>query len=417
MTTLIIFILVLGILVFIHELGHFLFAKRSGILVREFAIGFGPKLFAKRVGETLYSIRILPLGGYVRMAGEDPELIEIKAGTTVVATQNDKGRIQHLYLYPPKQSVAENQIKGRVGKVDIEKELFLVLEDQSGSEKKYQFDPQAIIHFDPKTEMQIAPIDRQFGAKTVAQKAATIFAGPLFNILLTIFLFIIFVMMTGVQYLTVDKVVPGKPAERAGVKVGDKIVEINGKKVNTRDGYYYHLVSDPNKELQITLERGQEKITIPIKPIKEDGVYQIGVHLTYQKADLLTAIKQGFIQTGEWTLIMLDSFKKLVTGQLSINSLGGPVQMGHTTGKVAEAGIQPLIKWMALLSLNLGIVNLLPIPALDGSRLIFIALEAVRGRPINPNKESLVHFVGFAFLMLLMLVVTYNDIMKVFFGK
>lgn len=402
---------------FIHELGHFLFAKRSGILVREFAIGFGPKLFAKRVGETLYSIRILPLGGYVRMAGEDPELIEIKTGATVVATRNDKGLVNHLYLYPPKHAIAADSIKGRVVKVDTEKELFLVLEDQAKNEKKYPFDPQAIIHFDPKTEMQIAPIDRQFGSKTVGQKAATIFAGPLFNILLTVILFIIFVMMTGVQHLTVENVVPGKPADRAGIKVGDKIVAINGRKVNTRDGYYYHLVSAPDKELQITLERGQEKITLPIKPVQEDGVYQIGVHLAYQKAGFLTAIQHGVIQTGEWTMIMLDSFKKLVTGQLSINSLGGPVQMGHTTGKVAEAGIQPLIKWMALLSLNLGIVNLLPIPALDGSRLIFIGLEALRGRPINPNKESLVHFVGFAFLMLLMLVVTYNDIMKVFFGK
>lgn len=414
MTTLIIFILVLGLLVFIHELGHFLFAKRSGILVREFAIGFGPKLFAKRVGETLYSIRILPLGGYVRMAGEDPELIEIKTGTTVVATQNEKGLIDHLYLYPPKQSKENQLLKGRVVKVDIEKELFLLLEEH---DQKYRFDPQAIIHFDPKTEIQIAPIDRQFGAKTVGQKAMTIFAGPLFNILLTIVLFILFTMMTGVQYLIVDKVLPGKPADLAGIKTGDKIVAINGKSVRTRDGYYYHLVSDPNRELQLTIERGQQRITLPIKPVKEDGVYQIGVHLAYQKADFLTAIQQGFIQTGEWTMIMLDSFKKLITGQLSINSLGGPVQMGHTTGKVAEAGIQPLIKWMALLSLNLGIVNLLPIPALDGSRLIFIGLEALRGRPINPNKESLVHFVGFAFLMLLMLIVTYNDIMKVFFGK
>lgn len=416
MTTLIIFILILGLLVFIHELGHFLFAKRSGILVREFAIGFGPKLFAKRVGETLYSIRILPLGGYVRMAGEDPELIEIKTGTTVVASQNKEGLVDHLYLYPTKQSI-EHQIQGHVLEVDIEKDLFLVIEDLSGKNIKYQLDPRAIIHFDPKTEIQIAPIDRQFGSKTVGQKAATIFAGPLFNILLTMVLFTIFVMMTGIQYLTVDEVIPGKPAALAGIKPGDKIVEVDGKSVKTRDSYYYYLVSDTSRELQITVQRGEERLTLPIKPIQENGTYQIGVHLVYKKADFLTAVQHGLIQTGEWTLIMLDSFKKLVTGQLSIKSLGGPVQMGHTTGKVAEAGIEPLVKWMALLSLNLGIVNLLPIPALDGSRLIFIGLEAIRGRPINPNKESLVHFVGFAFLMLLMLVVTYNDIMKVFFGK
>lgn len=414
--TLVVFILVLGLLVFIHELGHFLFAKWSGILVREFAMGFGPKLLSKRVGETLYTIRLLPIGGYVRMAGEDPELIEIKPGTPVIATLNDSGKIDHLYMFSPKH-MEKKHISGHIVDIDIEKDLYLLVEDEEKEQKKYSFDPTAILHFDPKTELQIAPIDRQFSSKTVGQKAATIFAGPLFNILLTIVLFILFVMMTGVQYLTVDQVLAGKPADKAGIKPGDQIIAINDHKVMTRDGYYYHLVSNPNHEMDMTIQRDGKEMVIPIKPHLENGVYQIGVQLVYEKPTFFGAIQQGFVQTGEWTMIMLDSFKKLVTGQLSIKSLGGPVQMGHTTGKVAEAGFEPLIKWMALLSLNLAIVNLLPIPALDGSRLIFIALEGIRGKPINPNKESIVHFVGFAFLMVLMLVVTYNDIMKVFFGK
>lgn len=414
--TLVVFILVLGLLVFIHELGHFLFAKWSGILVREFAIGFGPKLLSKRVGETLYSIRLLPIGGYVRMAGEDPELIEIKPGTPVVATINDSEKIDHLYLYSPKHT-EKKQIAGQIVDLDIEEKLYVIIEDESEGQKKYFFDRTAILHFDPKTELQIAPIDRQFKSKTVGQKAATIFAGPLFNILLTIVLFILFVMMTGVQYLTVDQVIKGKPADQVGIKAGDQIIAINGNKVKTRDGYYYHMVSDSNHQIDMTILRDGREMVVPIKPHLENGVYQIGVQLVFQKPTFFGAVQQGIIQTGEWTMIMLDSFKKLVTGQLSIKSLGGPVQMGHTTGKVAEAGFEPLIKWMALLSLNLAIVNLLPIPALDGSRLIFIALEGIRGRPINPNKESIVHFVGFAFLMVLMLVVTYNDIMKVFFDR
>lgn len=416
MMTLIVFILVLGLLVFIHELGHFLLAKRSGILVREFAIGFGPKLFSKRYGETLYSLRILPLGGYVRMAGEDPELVEIKTGAAAIATKTAAGKIDHLYLYQPKHLTGD-KIIGSIVEIDFEKDLFVEIEHVDETRRRYDLDPQAILHFDPKTEMQIAPIDRQFGSKTVGQKAATIFAGPLFNILLTVVLFIVFVMMTGIQYLTVDKVLADKPAAEAGIQKGDQIVAINGKSVHTRDGYYYQLVSAPNQNLKMTVERGDKKLEFPIKPVQENGTYQIGVQLVYSQPSILQATKYGLIQTGEWTMIMLDSFKRLVTGQLSIKSLGGPVQMGHTTGKVAEAGIAPLIKWMALLSLNLGIVNLLPIPALDGSRLIFIGLEGIRGRPINPNKESIVHFVGFAFLMVLMLVVTYNDIMKVFFGK
>lgn len=418
---LIAFLLVLGLLVFIHELGHFLFAKRAGILVREFAIGFGPKLFSKRVGETLYSIRILPLGGYVRMAGEDPELVEIKTGSSIVATQNEKGKIDHLYLYQPKKT-EENALSGHVIEIDMEKDLFVVIEDETEKSMRYPLDAQAILHFDPKTEMQIAPLDRQFGSKTVGQKAATIFAGPLFNVLLTVVLFIIFVMSTGVQYLTVDKVLADKPADQAGMKVGDKIVAINDHRVHSRDSYYYHLVSNPNQTVQMTVERDGQRINLPMKAIQENGTYQIGVQLVYQENPaFLESVKFGLVQTGEWTLIMLDSFKKLITGQLSIESLGGPVQMGHATGQIAEnvteVGFSPMIKWMALLSLNLGIVNLLPIPALDGSRLVFIGLEGLRGRPINPNKESIVHFVGFAFLMVLMLVVTYNDIMTVFFDK
>lgn len=417
--TILSFVVVISILVFVHELGHFIFAKRAGILVREFAIGFGPKIYSKWHNETLYSIRILPLGGYVRMAGEDAELIEIKTGTLIYATQTSEGKLNHIYLYEPKQ-MQSSLVVGRIQETDLERKLFVVLEDEQGESKRYDLDPKTIIHFDEQNPVQIAPVDRQFNSKTLGQRAMTIFAGPLFNIIFTIILFAILTLMTGINdKLVVEKTLEGQPAAKAGIQPGDVIEAVNGEKVNTMDSLRYKLLDSGGQTVTLTVERNGETLQVPVKPQKEGETYLIGAHFDLEKmkreANIGEAIIDGFRQTYDWSIIILDSVSKLVTGQLSIKSLGGPVQMGEITGKAAEAGIEPLIKWTALLSLNLAIFNLLPIPALDGSRLVFIGLEAIRGRPINPNKESLVHFVGFALLMVLMLVVTFNDIRKVFF--
>ncbi|TCS93173.1 RIP metalloprotease RseP [Hazenella coriacea] len=419
MQTVLVFILVLSLLVFIHELGHFLFAKRAGILVREFAIGFGPKVFSKMSGETLYSIRALPLGGYVRMAGEDPEVIDIQTGKLVYATRNENGYVNHIYLYEPPQ-IEQELLVGRVIDTDLEDQLYIVLEDQNEQEARYKIDPKAFVHHSEKSMMQIAPLDRQFGSKSVGQKAMTIFAGPLFNIVLTIILFAIFTWVTGVEYqLPVNKVQPGKPAEVAGIQQGDIIVAVNGNEVHTTEKLRYNLFESKGQPVQITVKRGGETKNFTMTPEKEGEIYLIGAEFRVdqmkREASFLEVITSGFTKTYELTVLILDGFGKLITGQLSMNSLAGPVQMGSITGKAAEGGIIPLIHWTALLSLNLGIFNLLPIPALDGSRLVFIGLEAVRGRPVNPNKESMVHFVGFALLMMLMFVVTFNDIKKVFF--
>jgi regulator of sigma E protease len=419
METVLVFILVLSFLVFVHELGHFLFAKRAGILVREFAIGFGPKLFSKMYGETLYSVRALPLGGYVRMAGEDAEVVEIKTGSLVYATKTDEGKLKHLYLYEPRND-REHFIVGRLVKADLENKLFVVLEDQHEVETRYTLDLQAIVHYDQKTHVQIAPVHRQFGSKTVGQKAMAIFAGPLFNIILTVILFAVYTFMVGIEdRLPVDSVKPGEPAQKAGIKAGDQIVAVNGDAVNNMDSLRYKLFESKGHTVTITVKRDGKTLNIPVTPEKNGDIYQIGAYFNQEKmkrkAGVVESILDGFRQTYEWSGFIMDGFGKLITGQLSIKSLGGPVQMGNITGQAAKHGIEPLIRWTALLSLNLGLFNLLPIPALDGSRLVFIAIEAVRGRPVSPNKESLVHFVGFALLMMLMLVVTFNDIKKIFF--
>lgn len=417
--TVLVFILVISVLVFIHELGHFLFAKRAGILVREFAIGFGPKVFSKVSGETLYSIRALPLGGYVRMAGEDPEVIDLQTGKLVYATRNENGYINNIYLYEPTR-IERELIVGRIIDTDLEDKLYIVLEDQNEQETRYQVDRKAFIHHSEKSSMQIAPLDRQFGSKTVGQKAITIFAGPLFNILFTVILFAILTWITGIEYqLPVEKVHPDKPAAAAGIQPGDKVVAINGSEVQTMQQLRYSLFESKGQPVQVTVKRENETKNFTLTPEKVDDVYLIGIEFQAEQmkreATFTEVITSGFTKTYELAALILDGFGKLVTGQLSLESLAGPVQMGSITGKAAEGGLIPLIHLTALFSLNLGIFNLLPIPALDGSRLVFIGLEAVRGRPINPNKESMVHFVGFALLMMLMFVVTFNDIKKVFF--
>jgi regulator of sigma E protease len=419
MQTFFIFVFVLSFLVFIHELGHFLFAKRAGILVREFAIGFGPKIFAKMSGETLYSIRALPLGGFVRMAGEDAEAVDIKTGTLTFASFHADGSVNHLYLYEPTHVQAQLAV-GRVVSTDLEKKLQITLAGQNGEETQYPLDAQAMIHYNEKTAVKIAPFDRLFSSKTVGQRALTIFAGPLFNIILTMILFSIYTGLTGIEdRLPIEKVLPDTPAAEVGMQAGDLITAVNGDKVNTMDILRYKLAESKGKPVLITVQRGSETLPLQVTPKKAGELYQIGVQFNQDQlkrpATVFEAMTDGVKKTYEWTRITLDGFAKLVTGQLSIQSLGGPVQMGEITGKAAQAGIESLIKWMAFLSLNLGIFNLLPIPALDGSRLLFIGLETLRGRPVHPTKESFVHFVGFALLMMLMLIVTFNDIKKIFF--
>lgn len=419
MLTIVAFILVLSVLVFIHELGHFLFAKRAGILVREFAIGFGPKVFSVFKGETQYSVRMLPLGGFVRMAGEDPETVEIPTGSKVIAVQDESGRLKRIYLGDV--SVEGDAVVGKVMELDLEKDLYLVLEDEEGRQRRYSVHPQAIIQRNEKNVLQIAPQDRQFGSKSLGQRTSTILAGPVFNIILSIILFGVLTMMTGVETkVSIYKVNPGSPAEQAGLKAGDEIVSIDGNPIQNAEAVSMNIQKSKGDPLTFEVRRAGTTFELEVDPVwnEQNKMYWIDVQLQphLRKATLSDAVANGFKETYQWTVRIFDGFGQLITGRIGIDSLGGPVQIASITGQAAEAGYIPLIRWTALLSLYLGVFNLLPIPALDGSRLAFIAFEAIRGRPVDPNKESLVHFVGFALLMMLMLVVTYNDIMRVFFS-
>lgn len=418
MSTVIAFIVIFGALVFFHEWGHFFFAKRAGILCREFAIGFGPKVFSHKKGETTYNIRLLPIGGYVRMAGEDPEVVEIKPGYRIGLLFDKENKVTKLILnnkekYPNCRIVEVEQ-------ADIEKDLFIkgFPEDDPDNMETFAVLPTAVI-VENGAETQIAPVDRQFGSKTLAQRTMTIFAGPLMNFVLAFVVFIIIALLQGVPTNDpkLGEITPDGAAKAAGLQQGDIVQSINGSEISSWADVVELIRKNPNKKLDFTINRAGKDMEIAVTPLEKkvegEKIGLIGVYSPVEKSPV-QAVKSGFQETYFWTKQIFVSLEKLVTGQFSINMLSGPVGIYASTDAVAKSGIYYLMKWAGVLSINLGIMNLLPIPALDGGRLMFFAIEGLRGKPIDKQKEGMVHFIGFALLMLLMLVVTWNDIQRFF---
>lgn len=417
MNTVIAFIVIFGSLVFFHELGHFIFAKRAGILCREFAIGFGPKIFAHKKGETVYTIRLLPLGGYVRMAGEDPEMTELKAGQRIGVVFNGKGEAVNLIVNGRDRFKDARTIE--IETADLEQGLTISgYEDGEEELRTYPVHREALVTED-HLSTQIAPYDRQFNSKTLSQRAMAIFAGPLFNFILA---FVVFVVLAMIQGIPTDepklgKVISAGAAVEAGLREGDRVLSIDGEEMGSWKEIVTVIQDNPGKELTFTVDREGKELTIPITPDEETAegksFGRIGVYSPFDHS-ILGSFTYGAKELYTWTKLILEVLGTLVTGQFSIDMLSGPVGIYVSTDTVAQSGILNLAKWAGVLSINLGIMNLLPLPALDGGRLLFFLYEAVRGKPVDRRMEGMVHFVGFALLMLLMIVVTWNDIQRFF---
>jgi regulator of sigma E protease len=405
------------LLVGIHEWGHFYFAKRAGILVREFAIGFGPRLFTYKKGETRYTVRLLPIGGFVRMAGEDPEIITIQPGQTIgVRTGNDEATVSHIYL-DQLESRQGAQI-GVVESIDIEQELMLRMEI-AGHMSNLAVHPKAVMVGRGK-ETQIAPFNRQFGGKTVGQRALSIFAGPMMNFILAFILLMVYVISTGVPTgVKLDMIENNSVAEQAGLQKEDLILSVDGQPIDTNMQLFRDLIAkSPDTEMIWNIRRGDQDQLVKVTPRLVEGVGRVGIGIGAYTRN--ATIGETFTESGtlmwSFTKQIFVGFKKLVLLQFKLDDLGGPVKMVEVTGEAVNRGFTTFVLWTALLSLYLGIFNLLPFPALDGSRLLFLGIEALRGKPVDPNRESMVHFIGFAMLMMLMLAVTYNDIVNLFKG-
>jgi len=405
----------------VHEWGHYYFAKRAGILVREFAIGFGPKLFSYKRNETQFTLRLLPFGGYARMAGEDPEIIEIGAGQTIAVRLGQDNRVKNIYL--DSLDTRRNVIRGEAQYTDLENDLQIRL-DVDGEVTTYAVHPQAML-IRGGQQTQIAPKDRQFGSKTVGQRAIAIFAGPLMNFILAFVLFAVHLQMVGIPlenptYVKIGDVSKGMPAAEAGLQKGDIVDSINGVKIGADYQKMITMTSESKgKAMEWTLLRGDEIINVTMIPRtmkdQEGGKVGITPELPSRKATMgetITGSANAMVTT---TKAIFLGFKHLIN-QFNMDDIGGPVRTFEMTGQIAQQGIQYLTSWAAILSLYLGIFNLLPIPALDGSRLVFLGVEALRGKPIDPSREGMVHFVGFAMLFLLMIAVTYNDILRLISG-
>lgn len=419
METAIAFIIVFGSLVFFHELGHFIFAKRAGIMVREFAIGFGPKILGLTRGETLYTIRLLPLGGYVRMAGEDLDSVELQPGFRLAVLLNKDEKVEKIYLNQNKQ--LPDMLFLEVEKADLEKGLYIEGYDEDDRPVRYRVSRNAAIVENGK-ETLIAPYDRQFGSKSVGNRAMTIFAGPLFNFILAFFLFVILGFWQGVPTYepVIKEVTDNSPAMAAGMENGDLVTAIDGEPIESWQELSLIIQENPGKKLTFEVLRNGDTFTMDITPKevtqKKVTFGQIGV--TYEspvEENPWKAIPYGAEQTITWIKEILRLLGMLVTGQFTIDALSGPVGIYKATEEVAKWGVASLMNWAAVLSINLGIMNLLPLPALDGGRLLFFGFEAVRGKPIDRQKEGMVHFVGIMLLMVLMIIVTWNDIQRFFF--
>ncbi|RNF40601.1 RIP metalloprotease RseP [Planococcus salinus] len=419
METVLAFIIIFGALVFFHELGHFIFAKRAGILVREFAIGMGPKILGITRGETVYTVRLLPIGGYVRMAGEDLDTIQLQAGHRIGVLLDKEGLAEKVILN--QKAMYPDILLLEVEEADLEKELYIKGYDEDDKFVRINVSRDAIIEENGK-ETILAPYDRQFDSKSVGHRFLTIFAGPLFNFVLAFFIFVALGLMQGIptNEPVITEVTEDSPAESAGMEDGDLVTEIEGEPIQSWDELVEAVQDNAGNPLAFEVERGGETLEFSITPeISEESPEEVGViGVLYQsplEKDVLGSFVYGAEQTVFWFKEILRLLGMLVTGQFTIDALSGPVGIYKTTEEVAKYGIYTLMSWGAMLSINLGIMNLLPLPALDGGRLMFFIVEAIRGKPVDRQKEGMVHFVGIMLLMLLMIVVTWNDIQRFFF--
>lgn len=421
-TTIIAFIIVFGILVIVHEFGHFYFAKRGGVLVREFSIGMGPKLVYHRGKDgTTYTLRLLPVGGYVRMAGAEDDEEELKPGTPVSLYVGADSTVERINT--SKKSTLFNGIPLEVTATDLENDLWIE-GYENGDEsavKRYSVAHDATIIEADGTELRIAPRDVQFPSASLGRRLMTNFAGPMNNILLAIVAFMLMSLAQGGVVTGTNQIqVSGSPvtvAQKAGVKTGDKILAVEGQRTKDWTALSEAIQPRANKRTTLTVNRNgkTQKITLTPQGQKSNGktVGMIGITQSQDK-NIGAILVSGFTQTWTMTKLLFGALWHMVSGHFSLNDLGGPVAIFATTSQATQLGLVGILNFLAFLSINLAIVNLLPIPALDGGKILLNLIEAVRRKPLSENVEAGITLVGVAFLVLLMLLVTWNDIERYF---
>jgi regulator of sigma E protease len=340
-------VLVLGVLIFVHELGHFLVAKRAGVSVLKFSLGFGPKIAGFTRGGTEYLLSAIPLGGYVKMLGEDPK-------------------------------------------------------------------------------EEVADLERSFSAKPIGWRSLIILAGPGSNFLLAIAIFWV-VFMVGVPTLTtkVGEVMEGFPAREAGLLQGDRIAAIEGRPIEKWEELAKQIHQSPGRPVRLTVEREGKRfdVTVAPKATKQKNLFgeeqEIGLlgiapaeEFLTERTNPITAFGKAVYKTYDLSVLILITFGKLLQGVVPAKTIGGPLLVAQMAGEQARLGVLNLLFFTALLSINLAILNLLPIPILDGGHLFFALIEAARGKPVSLKKREMAQQVGLVLLVALMIFAFYNDIFR-----
>ena len=349
-------VIVLGVMIFFHELGHFLAAKFFNVKVLKFALGFGPRIVAREVGETEYSIRYLPLGGFVKMLGED-----------------DFG------------------------------------EDE-----------------DPVDEKDIK---RAFNHQHPLKRIAIVAAGPIFNLILAFCLYFCLFSFHGYDVSTseIGKITDGFPAQKAGLKEGDLILSIDDNKIEAWEDIFETVRDKAGVPVNITVGRRDEILRFSLIPQESKGKNIFGEEITYGRIgveasdktkhvslNLFGAVKESLTTTWSWIEATFLVVKKLIQGVIPIKTVGGPIMIGQMTGDIVQKNVGNLIPFMAIISINLGILNLFPIPILDGGVILFLLVELIMRKPVSMNKREFAQKIGLSALLLLMVVVFYNDILRLF---
>lgn len=333
MTTLLAVVFVFGLLIMGHEFGHFIMAKISNIKVLEFAFGMGPRILKFKDKETEYSWRIFPIGGFVKMLGEEEQI-------------NDP---------------------------------------------------------------------RSFSCKPTLVRMSVIAAGPLMNILISVLIFAAIAITAGYVKPVVASLIDQFPAAKnAGILPGDRIIGVNGQKIMTYEDYLMFVYQNGGKPFEIAVDRGGQTISKNITPIwnQAESRYMIGIEATHSKASLIEGVQYGFLSTWSFTKQLAGFFKNLIVGKASTEDVSGPVGIIKFAGDAARQGFNSLLVFTAFLSINLAIMNLVPFPALDGGWLLILLIEGVRRKKLNADKIGMVNFIGFAFLMVLTVLITFRDFIK-----
>lgn len=398
----------------IHEFGHFYFAKRAGILVREFAIGMGPKIFSYRKNNTTYTVRLLPLGGYVRMAGYGDDETELKAGMPLSVVLDEKGDVTHINL---SEKPLIDAVPLELTHFDLDRDMVIegVVPGQEQA-SRYSVKRDALIIETDGTEVQVAPIDVQFQSASLFNRMLTNFAGPMNNFILGIIVFSSLAFMQGgvaVNRSQVGDVVANSPAQEAGLQANDVITAINGQEVSTWSETTALIQENPGKDMELLIERNEEEQHIQLISDPETGL--IGIQQSIDRS-FGAKIMYGFSQT--WFVIssIFSLILSMFTKGFDINAFGGPVAIYAATEEVVSYGFYSILSFLGFLSVNLGTVNLLPIPALDGGKILLNIIEGVRGKPLEPEKEGIITVIGVGLLFILMILITWNDIQRFFFG-